>query len=1001
MTDSARSRGQAWLSWPKASLRTYLVAMILLATLPFSGLITYQIFAHVNSEREQMLESTQRIASLLAQSVDRELESSRDALHILSYSETMQGGEVDLFERSLRMRPRSRPSWQGIYLLTPNGKVIFDTTPDEERHYPSGRNMAALLENPVRQQVFVSDLLGGESSSFETSVEVPVTVRGVPLYLIGAHIPITVWQELIEKSGIDAEGVVALYDSEHRLIARNRAPERFVGTSQLASNLSHIESRRSGAARLSLFEGGYSYAAWDTVASSGWTVVVGMPAAPIDSAHQQAFLIALGTTAACFLLGTILALFAARKILRPLQQLTQKEITPLVEPIAVREILLLRTALLDAQQQNQAARDRLLYKRNLLQKRATEFEALFARSPIGLAFAEDPQCRVVTHNAAMNRLVGRIGTQAEDLVRLIENGRPLSHEEQPLQRAAAHGETTQDRELELLIDGRPPAVVIVNAVPLLDTEGKPRGAISAVFDITERKAAEGRLRSTEHRLRESQRLVDLAQEVGHVGFFHYEFDADSFSWSPGLAKLFGLGDGEGSAALAVWARRIDPSNWHSILYQLCRGFRQRHETETLNYCVHIAGGGTRWLSSRVHITYLQDGVPQFLIGITVDMTEQKEAEKERLALITREQAARLDAEAANRSKDIFLAMLGHELRNPLSAMTAAIEVLNRVGSQNEKEVSARRILNRQTHLLARMMDDLLDVARVVSGQVQLTRHSFDLAVRVQRIVETLEITGQLEQHQLTLDFQEVWVDADPTRLEQIVNNLVINAIKYTPPGGQIKVSVCPTHGEALLEVRNAGNGILPELLPRIFDLFIQGDRSLDRRNGGLGIGLSLVRRLVELHGGSISAENTHPGTLMRVRLPAVETPSIKVEASSLLKSRCRSVAIIEDNEDVLHGMRSLLEVDGHTVWTASDGISGLALVLDIRPDLALVDIGLPGLSGFEVAKRSRAGGYAGRMVALTGYGQDSDVKQGLAAGFDAYILKPIDGQKLRDLLGEE
>lgn len=1007
MIESSRSSGQArsawlaWLAWPTASLRTYLVAMILLATLPFTGLITYQIFARVTSERERMQESTQRIASLLAQSVNRELESTKDALNILSYSETIQSGEVDRFEQSLRTRPRSRPSWQGVYLLSHNGNVIFDTTPGETRHDPQGRNMAELLQRPTTQQVVVSDLLGGsESSRFETRIEVPVTVRSEPLYLLGAHIPISVWQDLVEKSGING-GVAALYDSDHRLIARNRTPERFVGTRQLASNRSQIEARRSGNARLSLFEGGYSYAAWNTVALSGWIVVISMPAVPIDSANQQAVLLALVIAAACLLLGTLLALFAARKILHPLQQLSLNEITPLIEPIAVREILLLRNALLTAQQQNQAAQERLLYKRNLLQKRATEFEAMFASSPIGLAFAEDPHCCAVTHNAVMDRLFGRIGSPTEDSLRVLENGQPLSLEEQPLQRAAAHGETTQDRELELLVDGRPPVVVVVNAVPLLDTEGKPRGAISAVFDITERKAAEERLRSTEQRLRESQRLVDLAQEVGHVGFFHYRFDTDAFSWSPGLAKLFDLVDGEGSAALAVWARRIDRCNWRSILRQLCKGFRERHETETLNYCVQIADLSTRWLSSRVHITYLHDGKPLFLIGITVDMTEQKEAERERSALIAREQAARLDAENANRSKDVFLAMLGHELRNPLSAMTAAIEVLNRLGAQSETEISARRILSRQTHLLARMMDDLLDVARVVSGQVQLTRHSLDLAARVQRIVETLEITGQLDQHPLSLDLHEVWIDADPTRLEQIVNNLVINAIKYTPQGGRINVTVCPDHGDALLEVRNAGNEISAELLPRIFDLFIQGDSTLDRRNAGLGIGLSLVRRLVELHGGSICAENSQPGTLMRVRLPAIETPVSNVRTTSLPESRCRRVAIIDDNEDVLDGMHSLLEVDGHTVWTASDGISGLALVLDIRPDLALVDIGLPGLSGFEVAKRSRAGGYAGRMVALSGYGQDSDVKQGLASGFDAYILKPIDAQKLRDLLGAE
>jgi len=1001
MNDRLRPLAKALLAWPTASLRTYLVLIILLATLPTAGLMAYQIVATVNGERARMHDDRLRLVKVVAQSVNRELDSTIDALHILSYADSIQEGEIDFFERTLRTRPLSRPSWSGIYLVSMAGEVIFDTTPEPIKRYPLNRDLSALWRRPAAQRAVVSDLIGGsDGSRFETTVEVPVRVRGVPLYLLGARLPITVWQELVERSGVTAGGLVALYDSDDRLIARNQTPERFVGTRRPAANQSLVDAHPSGDGRLVTFEGGNSYAAWDSVPLSGWSVGVGTPAGPIDAAHRQAILLALGTAAGCLLLGCVLALIAARKMLRPLQQLSHNEIPPLVEPIAVREISLLRDALLAAQKQDQAVQARLKYKRDLLQKRATEFETLVASSPIGLAFAQDPQCHVVTHNAAMDRLFGSHQSQATGLVRVLDHGRPLAREEQPLQRAAAFGETTRDRELALLVDGRPPVVVIVNAVPLLDSDGKPRGAIGAVVDISERKAAEERLISTEQRLRESQRLVDLAQEVGHVGFFQYRFADDALSWTPGLAKLFGLGSGDAPATLAEWGRCIGRSDWHRVLRQLRTALRQRVESEAFSYCVDVAAGSTRWLSSRVHLSYLGDGRPQQLIGITVDMTEQKEAERERLALIEREQAARLDAEDANRAKDVFLAMLGHELRNPLSAITAAIEVLNRSGALNETAVGACRILSRQTHHLARMMDDLLDVARVVSGQVLLTCHRLDLAARVRRIVETLEITGLPDQHQLTLDLQEVWIDADPTRIEQIVNNLVINAIKYTPPGGQVRIHVGPDQGDALFEVRDTGPGISPELLPHVFDLFVQGERTLDRHDGGLGIGLSLARHLVELHGGSLSAENTQPGMLMRVRLPAIEAPAVDPNqpAAPLSESRRRCLAIIEDNEDVLDGMRRLLEVDGHTVWTATDGISGLALLLNIRPDLALVDIGLPGLSGFEVAKRSRASGYAGRMIALSGYGQDSDVTQGLAAGFDAYVLKPIDAQKLRRLL---
>jgi CheY-like chemotaxis protein/two-component sensor histidine kinase len=383
------------------------------------------------------------------------------------------------------------------------------------------------------------------------------------------------------------------------------------------------------------------------------------------------------------------------------------------------------------------------------------------------------------------------------------------------------------------------------------------------------------------------------------------------------------------------------------------------------------------------------------------MTEQKEAEHERDALIAREQAARVEAEAANRSKDEFLAMLSHELRNPLSAIASGVEVLNRVDSSTDVATNARRIIGRQARHLAHMMDDLLDVARLISGQVLMSRHRLDLAALVRRVIATLKITGEPHEHELVVDLNEVWIDADATRIEQVVNNLLTNAIKYTPQGGRIEVFVGPDNTDALLQVRDTGVGISPELLPRVFDLFVQGDRTLDRRGGGLGVGLTLTRRLVELHGGQIFARNANPGTVMCVRLPAIEAPERTALNLPVPESRRRRVAVIEDNEDVLDALRTVLELDGHTVWSTTDGTSGLELVLGKRPDVAIVDIGLPGLTGFEVAKRSRAGGYAGRMIAVSGYGQERDVQQALAAGFDFHFLKPVDPNELRNVIAND
>jgi CheY-like chemotaxis protein/two-component sensor histidine kinase len=346
-------------------------------------------------------------------------------------------------------------------------------------------------------------------------------------------------------------------------------------------------------------------------------------------------------------------------------------------------------------------------------------------------------------------------------------------------------------------------------------------------------------------------------------------------------------------------------------------------------------------------------------------------------------------------------MLGHELRNPLSAISSAVEVLNRGGADQALASSARNIIGRQTRHLARLMEDLLDVARVISGKVVLSRQPLELSALVQRLVSTLQLTGQLQQHDLQLQLQEgVWVDADATRIEQVVNNLLTNALKYTPEGRRIEVHVTREGGQALLRVRDNGLGIPPALLPRIFDLFVQGERTLDRRAGGLGIGLTLVRRLVELHDGTVGVESSSQGSTFSMRLPAMEPPALQPVREQRSAARQRQVLLVEDNADAMSALRSLLELDGHTVSTAADGVSGLEQLLQMRPEVAVIDIGLPGLTGYEVAKRSRAAGHAGKLIALSGYGQGRDVQQALRAGFDAHLVKPVDPEALRRLLAE-
>jgi CheY-like chemotaxis protein/two-component sensor histidine kinase len=363
-------------------------------------------------------------------------------------------------------------------------------------------------------------------------------------------------------------------------------------------------------------------------------------------------------------------------------------------------------------------------------------------------------------------------------------------------------------------------------------------------------------------------------------------------------------------------------------------------------------------------------------------------------------AAREAAEAASRAKDEFLTMLSHELRNPLGAISAAVDVLDSSDGSSEIAHEARAIIGRQTRNLAHMMNDLLDVSRVIAGKVVLAREPVNLAAIVLRVDETLALTGESTHHPMRLDLRDAWVNGDSVRIEQIVNNLFVNAIKYTPAGREITVMVRTVAENSVLQVRDGGMGIPETLLPHIFDLFVQGQRPLDRRAGGLGIGLTLVRSLVELHGGVVTAESSEEGSCFTVRLPAIAAPEHGSD-DPLPPLRRRKVLVVEDNDDVLTALRAKLELDGHTVTTAANGIEGLSRLLNLRPEVSIIDIGLPGITGYELARHARAAGYAGRMIALSGYGAARDAHEAMVAGFDAYLVKPVDRNTLRASLSAD
>ncbi|MBV9346317.1 MAG: response regulator [Gammaproteobacteria bacterium] len=364
-----------------------------------------------------------------------------------------------------------------------------------------------------------------------------------------------------------------------------------------------------------------------------------------------------------------------------------------------------------------------------------------------------------------------------------------------------------------------------------------------------------------------------------------------------------------------------------------------------------------------------------------------------------------ELESADQQKNEFLAMLAHELRNPLAPIRNLSEVLGRTLADNPEGRAAVASIDRQVTHLARLVDDLLDVSRITRGQIELRKQIVPVQAVLTRALETVDPALRHKRHRLSVAESEpgLTVHGDPERLVQCLANVLNNAAKYTDPGGDIRLETVVENTDVVLRVTDSGAGIAPELLPRVFDLFVQGERTLDRAHGGLGIGLSIVRQVIELHGGAVRASSpgVGGGSTFELRLPLSQEPAAPRAERTVGRATAEQVLIVDDNEDAAESLAMVLRLDGHTVQTAYNGEQALARAQQLRPRVVLLDIGLPGLDGYEVARRLKARQPAGEelcLIAITGYGQDADRERATAAGFAHHLVKPIDFSSLQEIL---
>jgi two-component system CheB/CheR fusion protein len=487
-------------------------------------------------------------------------------------------------------------------------------------------------------------------------------------------------------------------------------------------------------------------------------------------------------------------------------------------------------------------------------------------------------------------------------------------------------------------------------------------------------------------MREREDRLRLALDAGRMGSWEWDVRTNRLAWAPELEAIHGLAPGSFQGTLEAYAERIHPDD---RVYVRAAMTATDCDEQYLEYRIVRPDSATRWLESRGKLVRDPSGKPQRVVGVCMDITERKRSEE---AL-----------KETSRAKDEFLAMLSHELRNPLAALSAAAHVLKLTQPNEAPAVAARAVVERQTKHMARLVGDLLDISRLAMGKVALERERFNLAEAVSNVVNVWRSSGRLERHKVSATTTPAWVDADRARIDQVLSNLLDNAVKFTPAGKRISVAVEQQDDWAVLRVSDEGEGLPPESAERMFELFVQGERGLDRAAGGLGVGLALVKRLTEMHGGTVSAASTGRGrgATFTIRLPAVLAPAARApRLEDGLVVPPRRVLIVEDNDDARQMLHEVLAYNGHDVREARDGASGLALAAQSTPDIALIDIGLPDIDGYEVARRLRAspGGRRMGLVAITGYGQAEDQRRAYEAGFDAHLTKPVATERLKQVM---
>lgn len=1023
-------------------LRSRLLTIALAGILPLALVAGLGLVSIINDQKQLAKQRSLEATRLAATAIELELVRSLNVLQALSQSPLLDAGDIDTFAEMVRRVLPTVPGWHSLLIIAPTGEVLHRVSLQQVAESGGIAEPGSLAELLRTEQPQVGNMGKGPRGSWGVPLRVPVRVGDEVRYVLTAVLEPQAIADVIGNRRLPEGWVTTVLDANGLRIARSRHHIESLGqpASPTLVELLKEDTADEGTGMSTTIEGVSAFTAFVRLYPSRWVVATGVPTDVVQAGAVRAFTLYGGGLLLSLLFAVAAALFATRRINGPMRQLRRaaqaigrgESVDEALESEIeeLREVGRALVAAAQARRESEAERDNMLSRLELAQQDLTEqVSDLQALQALGNQLLQlptlDAQLQTIVevlcelHGAEHGLLTL---SEGENTLRVhaskgfspasLEQMNSLPTEQRADIAAVRQGQrvTLADIEAKPCLAGLMPIARAegfrsLHATPVRHSDGGVLGSLTVHLPEA-RLPTEREIRLADLAAGLAAIFIDRARAQSKAGMFEQRLQVALDSSTVPFSILSTIRDASGqvidfllsfinttgAAALRgtvteLTGRRLTEvlgpeANTQALETLVAVATHQQpHDIELRS----TAFGGERWV--RLVATPFEQSIAVWFADVT-DAKHQEQAILE-----------------ADRRKDEFLATLAHELRNPLAPIRLAAGLFGSPGASEAQKLRSQQIIERQVRHMALLLDDLFDISRITLGKLVLRKESLNLGAVIEAAVETARAKIESRQHELIVELptQPVLLDADPLRLEQILVNLLNNAAKFTEPGGRIRISAALVGDTAVVSVIDNGLGIERQHLKLIFERFAQVPTSRAQVNTGLGIGLALAKGLADLHGGDIrvSSAGLGQGAEFRLSLPALpaQTSTWPSPAPQETVRAAQRVLIADDNRDIAEIMAEVLRLEGHEVHLAYDGTEAFERYQQFKPQVVLLDIGMPGLRGDDVARMIRAEDVQVRLVAITGWGQPSDKENAIAAGFDVHLTKPVDIEHLVEVVG--